>query len=321
MYKNILYGLAFTILIVSLSFLYILKKTVPQDFFQVIYSIDKKYLFLSLCAFFCFHTFDNLRIFTIARSIGLRYSFFYGYLISFVSSFGATVTPFHLGGELLPFYTLRRVKGEVYKIMSIITLKGIFGLFFYILFFPFTIQSLLNNPREAKEILLLLTSILLITIFIIFLWQLIFKRSVKLLSRSALIKTKYTVLKYFVVCKNFFKEKQKVFIVVLFFSISMYSALLFTGIFLVKAFNHHASAKEVFFAQLPLIYAIFISPTPGGSGVGELGALSVFDKFVISKLLGVFAILWRIISQYLSAVIGGILFFIIVIKDINKKND
>jgi uncharacterized protein (TIRG00374 family) len=100
----------------------------------------------------------------------------------------------------------------------------------------------------------------------------------------------------------------------------MYSSLLFTGIFLVKAFNDNASIKEVFLAQLPLIYAIFMSPTPGGSGIGEIGALSVFNTFINVNYIGIFAILWRIISQYLGASIGGILFLLMLLKDIYKRD-
>ena len=101
----------------------------------------------------------------------------------------------------------------------------------------------------------------------------------------------------------------------------MYFSLIFIGVFLVKSFNNKAPIKEIFFKQLPLIYAIFISPTPGGSGVGELGALPVFRTFLPSKYLGIFAILWRILSQYLSAFIGGIFFGLFLLYDIFKTRD
>ena len=320
MYKNILYSFLFTITIIFFSFLYIINKSAPQNFFKIILSIDKKYLFLSLFVAFLFYTFDNLRTFIIARSIGVKYSFLYGYVIALINSFGATVTPFYVGGELLPFYTLKRVKGQIYQIMSIITLKGFSGIFFYIIFFPFTVHSILTNPHKAKEIIFLFLFILFITVVLFTLWQLIFKKGLKFLSKETLRTIKYTLLKYLVICKIFFKEKKKVFSIVLMFSLFMYSSLLFTGIFLVKAFNENASIKEVFLAQLPLIYAIFMSPTPGGSGIGEIGALSVFDTFISVDFIGVFAILWRIISQYLGALVGGFLFLILILKDIRKKD-
>jgi len=320
MYKNIIYGLFLTLIIILLSVLYIVNKSAPKDFLKIIYLINKNYLFLSFFALFCFHTFDNLRIFVIARSLELHYSFLYGYVISLINTFGATITPFCLGGEILPFYTLKRIKGEIYKIMSIVTLKGFSGMVFYVLFSPFTIQSLLNNPKEAKELAILLLVIISLAIFLFFLWQILFKGNLKLINEATFIKIKYTVLRYFVTCKLFFQEKKGVFLLTLFFSFLMYISLLFVGIFLVKAFNKDVSIKNIFLTQLPLIYAIFMSPTPGGSGVGELGALYIFERFLTPQSAGVFAILWRFISQYFSASIGGILFLIILAKDIAKKN-
>ncbi|MCD6489540.1 MAG: flippase-like domain-containing protein [Thermodesulfobacterium sp.] len=321
MYKNILYSFLFTITIIFFSFLYIINKNVPKNFFKIALSVDKKYLFLSIFLAFLFYTFDNLRTFIISRSIGVKYSFLYGYVIALINSFGATVTPFYVGGELLPFYTLKRVNGQIYQIMSIITLKGFSGIFFYIIFLPFTIHSILTNPHKAKEIISLFLLILFITVILFTLWQLIFKKGLKFLSKETLRTIKYTLFKYFVICKVFLKEKKKVFLVILMCSLFMYSSLLFTGIFLVKTFNESASIREVFLAQLPLIYAIFMSPTPGGSGIGEIGALSVFDTFISADSIGVFVILWRIISQYLGAFIGGVLFFILIFKDIRTKND
>jgi len=305
MYKKFLYSFIFSVTIIFSSILYIINKSVPKNILKVIFSIDKKYLFLSLIMVFLFYTFDNLRTFIIARAVGVKYSFFYGYIVAFTNSFGATVTPFYVGGELLPFYTLKRIKSEIYQIMSIVTLKGFSGLSFYIIFFPFSVYSIL---------------ILIITFFVFVFWQLIFKKELKFLNKEILRTIKYTLLKYLIICRNFFKEKKKVFLIVLALSLCMYSSLLFTGIFLVKAFNDNASIKEVFLAQLPLIYAIFMSPTPGGSGIGEIGALSVFNTFINVNYIGIFAILWRIISQYLGASIGGILFLLMLLKDIYKRD-
>jgi uncharacterized protein (TIRG00374 family) len=320
MYKNILYGLFFTVIIIFFSFLYVLNKNIPANFSQIIYLINKKYLFLSLCTLLFFHTFDNLRIFIIARTIGLNYPFLYGYVITLINSFGATVTPYFLGGELLLFYTLKRVGGEVYQIMYIVTLKSIAGIFFYVIFLPFTVHSLLNNPKEAKEIIFLLFLIILLTTILFTLWKLIFKKGLEFINKEILRSIKHTVSKYLTICKSFFKQKKKIFLIIFMFTLFMYNSLLLTGVFLVKAFNEKAFIKKIFLAQLPLFYAIFMSPTPGGSGIGEIGALSIFDNFIGADFLGIFAILWRIITQYLSAIIGGILFLMLIIKDAYKGN-
>ncbi|NPA40313.1 MAG: flippase-like domain-containing protein [Thermodesulfobacteria bacterium] len=321
MLKTIIYGIFLTFFIVGASIFYIFySQKVPPHFWDIFSSLDKKYLILSLISLFLFHTFDNLRVFIISRAINLRYSFLYGYVVSLVSTFGATVTPAHLGGEFLPLYTLKRIGGKFHQIMSVITLKGIAGLFFYILFLPFTIEALIKDPKEAKDLLMIILAITLISLIVYIIWS-VLKRKEGFISKELLRRIKYQFFKYLIVCKRFFKYKKKVFFLALILSIFMYIALLFIGVFLVKAFNSQASIKEVFLSQLPLVYAIFMSPTPGGSGVGELGAVVVFEGFISSVFIAPFAILWRILSQYLGALFGSILFLILGFKDfVLRKN-
>ena len=86
-----------------------------------------------------------------------------------------------------------------------------------------------------------------------------------------------------------------------------------------KAFHLHFNLWEVYLIQLPLIYAVFSSPTPGGSGVGEVGAVAIFQGIIPTAILGLFVILWRFFSQYLGATIGGIVFLTILLKDLREK--
>ncbi len=322
MYRNLLYGLLLTLIIIAISFFYILSKTkVTTDFRHIYLILDKRYLFLALISLFLFHTFDNLRVFIISKSIGLNYPFWYGYFVSIISTFGATVTPAHLGGEFLPFYTLARKGGHFYQVMSIITLKGISGFFFYVIFFPWTVTVLIKNPREAREFLFIVGGITLLSFLIYVLWQIIYKKNKKFFDKTVFSRVKRSILKYIVTCRKFFRERKIVFLWALVLSLFMYFSLIFIGVFLVKSFNTQASIKEIFLRQLPLIYAIFISPTPGGSGVGELGALPVFEIFLPAKYLGIFTILWRILSQYLSAFIGGIFFGFFLLYDLLKTRN
>jgi len=60
--------------------------------------LKKRYLLLSALFLFLYHTFDNIRLFLLSRAVGLKYSFRYGYSMSLINTFGATVTPAHAGG-------------------------------------------------------------------------------------------------------------------------------------------------------------------------------------------------------------------------------
>ncbi|MFN3599361.1 MAG: flippase-like domain-containing protein, partial [Aquificaceae bacterium] len=159
MLRSLIYGIALTLFFVVASLIYILKKSVSKDILVVIFQIEKRYLFLSLFAIFLYHTFDNLRLFVLSRAMNLKYSFLYGYIISLINTFGATITPAHMGGEFMSLYTLSRKGGKLHKVMSIVTMKTLTGLAFFLLAFPYALFYLYKNPKTFLKIL---------TIFILF---------------------------------------------------------------------------------------------------------------------------------------------------------
>ncbi len=320
MQRNLFFGFFITIFIIALSFWLIFRNLPFVSLWQMIASLHKGYLFLSFFFLWVFHTCDTLRVWIISKAVGINYSPFYGYLISVVSTFGATITPAHVGGDILPFYTIKR-KGdyEFHQIMSVITLKSVAGLFFYIVFLPWTVKALLERPKQAKEFLVILFSILALSGVAFLLWQLMIKNNKHLSKQGFLKRFRKIFFNYLYTCRDFFKNKKSVFLVSVLLSFGLYISLIFIGVFLVKAFSPTSSVKAIFIAQLPLIYAIFISPTPGGSGVGELGALPIFKPFLPFSYLGSFALLWRFISQYLSAAVGGLSLLFLIFKDLPKK--
>lgn len=319
MIKNLFLGLIFTLIIILISFGYLGLKYFPKDALKTLTLLDKKNLFFALLSLFSFHTFDTLRVIVLARALKVRYPLWYGYLVSFVNTFGATVTPAHLGGELLPLYTLSRRGGHFYQILTIVTMKGFSGFFFYLLFFPLTIKALLRDPKQTREFLLIVGSLLFLSLALFLLYKFLFKREA-LFQKNFLSKLKRTIFRYIITCKIFFRTKKRDFFLALMLSLGLYFSFLSVGIFLVRAFNPSGDILEIFLDQLPLLYAIFISPTPGGSGVGEFGALPIFSPYLPEESLGLFVMLWRILSQYLSAFLGGIIFLVLVITDYKKRH-
>ena len=117
------------------------------------------------------------------------------------------------------------------------------------------------------------------------------------------------------VSRIFLRDKKLSILLASISSVFLYLSFLSSGAFLVKSFNPEHSLFTLIEHQIMLLYAIFLSPTPGGSGVGEVGALYVFDAFLEVSLLGGFSILWRFITQYISALLGGIFLLFLIIKD------
>ncbi len=314
MLRSLLYGTVLTILILTASFVYVLKKTISREVFEVILLLDKKYLFFSFLSMLFYHTFDNLRIFILSRAMNLKYSFFYGYVVSFINTFGATITPAHMGGEMMSLYTLSRKGGRLHKVMSIVVMKTLTGLVFFVLFFPFLGYYFYIHTQEAIKLFVIFLTLGLLSLFIYKFLKHFFDKS-KNQDRNLIIRLKYTLRRFVVLSKLFFRDKKIHILLASLNSLLLYMCFLLSGAFLLSAFEPSVSFSEAIFSQIALLYAIFLSPTPGGSGVGEVGGLEVFSSFLPAYALGSFVILWRFITQYISAIIGSFLFFFLLIKD------
>ena len=308
----IFWGSLVTFLFVLGSFLFLIVKYAPTVGWETLHSIDFKYIFLAFVLFFLYHSFDMLRLKTIAKGFGIKYSYKYAYLTSFVATFGATVTPAHIGGELIIFYMLKRLGVKSHKIWGTILFKTVSGFSFFLLAFPIFLIYTVSNQEVWRKVLILGA------IFLAF--SVISLPLIRWFKKSREDKSLFKKLRlYCISVLYFWKNKKRDFIKACFYSVLLYITFLNFAPILMKAFHLHFNLWEVYLIQLPLIYAVFSSPTPGGSGVGEVGAVAIFQGIIPTAILGLFVILWRFFSQYLGATIGGIVFLTILLKDLREK--
>ncbi|MGB9667354.1 MAG: lysylphosphatidylglycerol synthase transmembrane domain-containing protein [Thermosulfidibacteraceae bacterium] len=306
--KTIIYTLS-TIIISGISLFVITKKT-SHGLEAIKYvSIKKRYLIFSLISLFSFHLFDALRLKEISKAFNVSYSFYYGFLTSLANTLGATITPFHIGGELVTFYMLGRKKVNLHKISSIVTIKAITGTISFTILFPFAVYYL-GLPKISKAGLLttLAIAVLLMAFTGVLIW---------VVNRNPKIKEWF---KKYIIMLLLFKRRGKInFFLSIIYSVMIYISFLSIAPFIVWALGGEGTFKELFLKQLFLFYGIFLSPTPGGSGVGEIGAVIVYENVLKGKELLAFAILWRIMSQYLSAFIGSLVIIALHIIDLKSK--
>jgi uncharacterized protein (TIRG00374 family) len=315
MKKTFVYGTLILVLILLLSFSFILFKTFSKETIGALLGLKKRYLLLSGFFLFLYHTFDNFRLYILSRAVGLRYSVKYGYAMSFINTFGATVTPAHAGGELAAIYMLLRKGASVHKVMSIVTMKTISGIVFFLVAFPFLIHQFVRNPHHIKPVLEIMGIVFGATALLYISVNYFFKKN---RGKPSLKKLRETLRKYLYYLKIFGYKRKTQFLLASLSSVLLYLSFMMIAPSLAKAFGSEAGFLELVKVQLGLLYAIFVSPTPGGSGVGEIGGLMVFSGFLEAYQLGAFVILWRLISQYLSAVVGGVLFLLYLLKDLRS---
>ncbi len=315
MRRTIIYGTLILVIVLGLSFSYIVFKTFTKETFQVLMSLKRRWLLLTFLFLFLYHTFDNLRLFILSRAVNLRYSFLYGYVMSFVNTFGATVTPAHVGGELVAVYMLMRKGGNLHKVMSVVTMKTISGLAFFVIALPLLIWHFKERPEQILPVLQILLLVSLLFGILYLLVNFLLKKNRE---KPSVRRLMGSLRKYVSYLKIYGYKRKKYFLLSVLSSVALYITFLLMAPALVMAFGKEGDFWELFLSQISLLYAIFISPTPGGSGVGELGGLAVFAGFFEPFELGVFVILWRLISQYLSALVGGVLFALCLFRDLRR---
>ncbi len=315
MRRTFLYGTILFVIILLVSLGFIVLKTFSKETISSLLGLKRRYILLSLLVIFLYHTFDNLRLFVLSKALGVKYSLRYGYIVSFINTFAATVTPAHVGGEMSSVYMLLRKGAGLHRVMSIVTMKTITGASFFIFMLPVMGYYMYKHPEAALNMLKLVGIVIGISTFIYLAGRLFFNRKGNEHLRDRIRKS---VKQYILYMKLFGYKRKKYVLMATLFSILLYICFLLIAPTLILAFDKDIDVIHSVFTQLGLLYAIFMSPSPGGSGVGELGGLVVFANFLQPYEIGLFVLLWRFISQYMSAMLGGVFFLICLWIDLRK---
>jgi uncharacterized protein (TIRG00374 family) len=61
---------------------------------------------------------------------------------------------------------------------------------------------------------------------------------------------------------------------------------------------------ESFLLQIVIAIIMMVPTTPGGSGVAEVSAYSLYTLLVKSSIVGVFVVLWRVLFYYFNIILG-----------------
>lgn len=81
------------------------------------------------------------------------------------------------------------------------------------------------------------------------------------------------------------------------------------GYVIVRALGHDVPYGTFLGLQCIQLVLIYFAPTPGASGVAELSSVWLMDKVLTAELLLTYAVLWRLFTTILGAIIGGFVLF------------
>ncbi|RMH71571.1 MAG: UPF0104 family protein [Gemmatimonadetes bacterium] len=81
-----------------------------------------------------------------------------------------------------------------------------------------------------------------------------------------------------------------------------------TAYFLIRGFGVEVHFGDVWILQTLLFFSTYLIPTPGSSGAAEIASVALMGLIVPAEVLGLFTVIWRVVTTYLAVILGGFFF-------------
>ncbi|WP_027339158.1 lysylphosphatidylglycerol synthase transmembrane domain-containing protein [Halonatronum saccharophilum] len=327
--RKVIFGLKISVIISVITLVYLFSLTIDEDTVQKAISINPFYLTLAFIVNILIWIAGGWRIKLLVQALGEEISLKKSVEIFLSGSFISNVTPFASGGGPFQIVLLHSEKIPLGKASAVMILQFLLKLIFFnittpILFWKFRYLIDLDfiSPRLFNIVLGLVFSISVLVM--IFIWQANkIKVLIKLLEEFSLTKKLLRRKVAQKIIKRLYKEVdeataslkemsyyKKSTLIWAFIATALFWVLFFIvapiillGLGEAPFFLESFVIQMVFYLILPYI------PTPGGSGVAELGFVSLFTPFFARETVGLLAIFWRVLTFYSVLVIGGVVLY------------
>ncbi len=272
--------------------------------------------------------FDTIRLVVLSRSLGRRLSLAGAFKITMMSSFMAGVTPFDTGGEPLKVYLLHREGvplGEgaaivalaallhatsrlllflVAPLMALATgvalaaLPGVkaalgLGLFIYLVFLGIMIASIIR-PEIATNLARRICA------------SGVVRKITSERTREEIVRRVAMHVQEFRDGVLRFSNMHLHAAAAGLLSVGYWLSLTLVPFFVLSGVGAGVSYPAAFATSISLYLVMAYVPTPGASGGAEIGSAALFATMIPSRLIGVFVLLWRLVTFYLTMVVGGL---------------
>lgn len=260
---------------------------------------------VALCAIAVGLFFDATRLLHLARLAGEKVNLQQAFSVVFGNYFLALVTPGAAGGAVAQVVFLKKAGVPVGKATVIVLVRTLLSIFFLLLMLPvafYTDPDLASSVSEGALFAIALVSI------------------GSPLVAVALMRTKLP--DYWIVSltqRMGHTRRKRIFglyhdcrqAVLLFWQkpLSMLRVLIESGISLLALYavvpalfsglGIQYSLLNVMGRMILLNILLYFAPTPGGSGIAEGGFILLFKAFVPKGTVGILAVMWRVLAEYL----------------------
>ena len=256
--------------------------------------------------------FDGLRLITLADVTGAKLTLKQVVNVVLSNYFLALVTPGASGGAIAQIMFMCKAGVPVAKATVVVLVRTVMSIFFLILLVPVVLHNDSDigewmAPSVIMTVSVLFTS-LPVLVFFLMRTQYPEKWLDKLTSKFSYT-TRQNCFIWYEEFKNAFKIMAKHPVKVLRAFIE--SGLSLLGIYAtVPAFftglnNFSFDLFEVMGRMILLNLVLYFSPTPGGSGVAEVGFVALFSNILPDGVVGIMAVMWRFAAEYLPFLLGA----------------
>ena len=305
----------------------ILLKTVDRHTVSTIFTADKLYLLAALLLVFLSWGWDATRFCALTRAAGEKASLKLGLVLTWLHYFGCAVTPMQSGGGPFQVYMLYKRGIPVGKGIAITMLRTMLTVFLLSIIVPLSLiidPGVINESRFVKGVLKYVFTVIFMTWgFIAFtiLRPDLVKRAGKSftiwLNRFKIIK-KERVLpwsrwisretdNYSLNIRLSFSTGKWEFIFAVICS-GLHLLTVFSVLpCLMRAMGMPFNYTQTIITQAIFMFTLYFIPTPGASGVAEIGGAAIFTTLMAENMAGIMAFMWRFLTEYLSIFMGVII--------------
>lgn len=327
--RRLVRGTAGAILLSAFAAFIVLQVTARGEDWRSLFQVDLSQLAIAGCLVGLGWVLDAVRIQALAAALGGRLGFLTALRITLAGAFAACVTPFDTGGEPLQVYLLHKQGFEPGESTAIVTLKSLISAIarlFLVLLFPtwYLIRRRTLALPKGLETALFIGLLVYVSFFGLGVFFSAYPEYIRIIMDKVLNNrfmskfisksTSDTIMEHVEkgVCDfratltMFLRERRSTLILISVLSLIAWAIAFFIPVLILQGLGIAPPFAETMAIAGIFYLAAAYAPTPGSSGAAELSLAALFGSIVPFPLLGVFVLLWRSITYYLTLIVGGI---------------
>lgn len=314
-----------SLLISGISILLLLIVTVNSETIETVLKIKYEYIVLAVIMHIVAYFMWALRTKSMCQGIDYKIKFLSCVKIVTAGKFAASITPSSIGGEPLRIELLHQNELPIGRASAIVLGERFMDAFLILFSAPVALYILRDGFSDSSlDIVFIMGEFILMSVLLIMLYGLLRPENLKRIIRFIAIKlTKllgkkredqiYHVLKK--IDSEFYNFHASLRMLLREGRTSLVCGMLFTVFYwlflfsilpvILMGLNLNPPVIITFAAQILLLIITAVPITPGASGVAELGATTLFSVFVVSSLIGITVVTWRVLTYYMNLLVGG----------------